>query len=95
MPDIVVFSGRLRGDPGVTAIPLAVVEVLSPEDTMMHVLALDSDYRRMVIPHIWIIEPRQKIGWRCETEGWHRTETFRIPGVPLALDLRGIDFTGE
>lgn len=42
VPDIVIFAGKVRGrDLASTVVPLVVVEVLSPEDTMTHMCALE------------------------------------------------------
>jgi Uma2 family endonuclease len=88
VPDLVIFDRDTNAENFVrTSVPLVVIEVLSPEDTMMHVTDLEADYRKMGVENIWIIDPRQKTGWKCEREGWRRTELFLVPFTPISLNL--------
>ena len=91
VPDLVIFDRSINAETFTRRLaPLVVMEVLSPEDTMMHVAALDADYRQMGIRNIWVIDPRQKTGWNCQPSGWLRTETFALPGTPITLNLSNL-----
>jgi Uma2 family endonuclease len=88
VPDLMIFdSGTPREDIAVTITPRVVIEVLSPEDTTMHLEALEEDYRQRGISNIWFIDPRRNIGWDCRRDAWHRVTTFVVPGTPISLDL--------
>jgi len=88
VPDVAIFNRNVRGEsPAVTTAPLIVIEVLSPEDTMMHIAALEADYREMGVANIWIIDPGKERGWRCEREGWFNTEQFAVAGTDITLSL--------
>lgn len=41
--------------------PLAVFEVLSPDDTMQDLDERLSDYASMGIPHIWLVDPKTAV----------------------------------
>jgi Uma2 family endonuclease len=88
VPDVSIFSAR-PPDEGraITTAPLIVIEVLSPEDTLMYLEDLEGDYRRMGVTHIWFLDPRSKIGCVCTPAGWFRTGTFTVPGTPISLNL--------
>jgi Uma2 family endonuclease len=88
VPDLVIYDRRMdAAEFEMTMPPLVVIEVLSPEDTMIHVASLEADYRQMGIPHIWIIDPISNTGWVCEADGWIRTTIFVVPGTPILIDL--------
>jgi Uma2 family endonuclease len=62
VPDLVIFGGDVpHKEITKTSVPLAVIEVLSPEDTLMHVADLVSDYLAKGVAHIWI-------GYKPKTE---------------------------
>jgi len=93
VPDLVLYDREVNAKTfEMTMAPLVVMEVLSPEDTVMLVAAREAAYRQMGIPHTWIVDPRQKTGWNCQPEGWLRTETFAVPGTPITLNLSNFPF---
>jgi Uma2 family endonuclease len=47
--------------------PLAVVEILSPEDRISRYNDRLGDYRRMGIQNVWVIDPANRIGYECST----------------------------
>jgi Uma2 family endonuclease len=70
-----------------TSLPLAVIEVLSPEDTLMHVADLVSDYLAKGVAHVWMVDARTRSGWDCRQSSWARTDEFEISGLPLTVKL--------
>jgi Uma2 family endonuclease len=58
VPDLVIFGADIpHKEITKTSVPLAAIEVLSPEDTLMHVADLVGDYLAKGVAHIWIVDP--------------------------------------
>jgi Uma2 family endonuclease len=55
VPDVTVFDRDHPIEQILTRPPIAVFEVLSPEDTMLRILRKLNDYERMGIPNIFVI----------------------------------------
>jgi Uma2 family endonuclease len=87
VPDVSVWARSVPVEPVFTHPQLIVVEVLSPEDRHSKVQQKIEDYRRFNVPHIWIIDPLQRIGWDCSNGNWIRTTHFSLEGSPIHLDL--------
>jgi len=67
--------------------PLAVIEILSPEDRISRYNERLADYRRMGIQNVWVIDPANRLGYDCSTPAWLPVEEFRIAGSPIFLQL--------
>lgn len=67
--------------------PLAVIEVLSPEDRISRYQERLDDYRRMGVRHIWVVDPQTRRGYDCSTGSWIETMSFAIKDSPVAVDL--------
>ena len=74
----------------VTAAPAAIIEVLSPEDSVSDYRERIADYRQKGIPGIWVIDPKTRKGWDCSSGDWIETAVFRLPDSPIYLDLGGL-----
>ena len=74
----------------VTAVPAAVIEVLSPEDSISDYRARIADYRQKGIPGIWVVDPKTRKGWDCSSGNWIETSVFRLADSPIYLDLSAI-----
>jgi Uma2 family endonuclease len=62
VPDIVVFDVDVsEEEPAVTSAPLLVIEILSPQDTMMHVADLVADYLQMGVQNIGLVDPAKRL----------------------------------
>lgn len=66
---------------------LIVVEVLSPEDRQSRMQRRIEDYRSFGVPHIWVVDPAQRIGWDCSDGNWIRRMRFEVSATPIYLDL--------
>jgi Uma2 family endonuclease len=62
--DVVLLSRSAPVEQIVEFPPLAVFEILSPEDRMTRVLAKLEDYAQMGIGAIWVIEPKSQKTFR-------------------------------
>jgi len=87
IPDVCLVS---RGQPieqVLTKPPLAVIEILSPEDRISRYNERLADYRQMGIPNIWVIDPANRVGYDCSTAAWLPNEEFQVAGSPIFLRL--------
>ena len=57
VPDVTVLDARHPVEQIITQPPLAVFEILSPEDTFARLRRKLDDYVTMGIPNIWVIDP--------------------------------------
>jgi Uma2 family endonuclease len=67
--------------------PLAVIEILSPEDRVLRYNERLADYRLMGIRHIWVIDLANKMGYDCSTTAWLPVDEFRVRESPIFLRL--------
>ena len=67
--------------------PLAVIEVLSPEDRISRYQERFQDYRQMGIRHIWVVDPQTRRGYDCSTGSWIETNSLAVENSPIAVDL--------
>jgi Uma2 family endonuclease len=84
VPDVVVFGRDNPIEQVLTVPPIAVFEVLSPEDRMVRMLVKLSEYERMGIKTIRVVDPKLKSIYRYEHETLERIEPCveDLPGVP-------------
>ena len=90
VPDICLRPLENQDVRFVTSIPTAVIEVLSPEDSVSDYRARIADYRGKGIPGIWIVDPRTRNGWDCSHGDWIESVVFRLAGSPVHLDLNAV-----
>lgn len=57
IPDVTVLDRALPREQIITRAPLAVFEILSPEDTEGRLQRKLADYAAMGIPQVWIVDP--------------------------------------
>ncbi len=67
--------------------PIAVIEVLSPEDRVSRYQERLDDYRKMGVGHIWVVDPQTRRGYDCSTGSWIETTSFAIENTPITVDL--------
>ena len=61
IPDVAVLDRTDDLEQVPTRPPVAVFEVLSPEDTVLELNEKLDDYTAMGIPHIWVVDPKTGI----------------------------------
>lgn len=68
--------------------PLVVVEIPSPEDRVGRYERRLGDYRRLGVPHVWVVDPQHRGAFDCSLEGWRPVDALVInsPAVTLVLD---------
>ena len=67
--------------------PLAVIEILSPEDRISRYKERLSDYRQMGIQSIWVINTAARVGYDCSMAACLPVDEFRIAGTPIFFRL--------
>lgn len=85
--DVAVVSTDETQEQVIQNPPVAVIEILAPEDeTAIYSQRLE-DYRRMGIRNIWVVDPAVRKGFDCATEEWTETQSFAAPDTPIRIDL--------
>jgi Uma2 family endonuclease len=85
--DVCLITRGLPPEQVLTRPPLAVIEILSPEDRISRYHERLGDYRQMGIPNIWVIDPSTRIGYDCSTPAWLPVKEFHIESTPIVLRL--------
>jgi Uma2 family endonuclease len=88
VPDVTVVDFASPVERIATRPPIAVFEVLSPEDTVLKIRRKLADYAKMGIPQIWVIDPEDGASLRYLDGELLRGEVFEEPS-------RGISFRIE
>ena len=90
VPDVTVLDRSLPVEKIITHPPIAVFEVLSPEDTLSRLKRKLEDYRTMGIPQIWVIDPEDSSFSRYEDSQLNRRDTFSDPARGITFDMNSI-----
>lgn len=69
--------------------PLLCIEIMSPEDRLSHATKVLEDYRAMGVPHIWLIDPQERLAYTFGSGGLQQQEDLilRAPGTDIAFDV--------
>jgi Uma2 family endonuclease len=87
VPDVTVLDRSQPSEQIVTVPPIAVFEVLSPEDTLQRLKQRLEDYRAMGIPEIWVIDPQDSTFCRYEDLQLGRRDSFSLAEKGIAFDM--------
>ncbi len=90
VPDVTILSRSAPREQIVTHAPLAVFEILSPEDSMARTLEKLADYERMGIGAIWMIEPKRQIFFRYHSGQLTPGTVFELPGSDFSVPFAEI-----
>ncbi|MGA3263874.1 MAG: Uma2 family endonuclease [Terracidiphilus sp.] len=90
VPDVTLLSRSAPREQIITHPPLAVFEILSPEDSMTRTLEKLADYERMGIGAIWVIEPKQRLYFRYREGQLTPGAVFELPGSSFSVQLAEI-----
>lgn len=93
LPDVSVayddsaMAERVRETP-----PLIAIEVLSPEDRLPRILVRLSDFWKMGIPNVWVLDPEERVAFTYTESGLRVLEENRltVADSPIYLDLREV-----
>ncbi len=92
IPDVMVFDRNLPIEQVITHPPIAVFEVLSPDDSVTRMMTKLGDYEQMGIQTILVLDPEGKHFRFHEGRLEPLTETaFDLPGSKCRFDLAEIE----
>lgn len=86
IPDICLVALDLPYERVITEPPVAIVEILSPEDRVVRYNERLEDYRRMGVANIWVVDPEERRGFDWSA-GWAERTRFSSQNGPVYLDL--------
>ena len=90
IPDVTLVRPGALSEDVLSAPPLCVIEILSPDDTYSRTWEKAQDYRKMGVENIWLIDPGTRSGQASTVNGWRETMEFEIPGMQVRLNLADI-----
>ncbi len=90
VPDVTLLSREAPREQIITHPPLAVFEILSPEDTMARMLEKLADYERMGISAIWLIEPTKQVYYRFQAGQLTPESIFSLPETSYTVSFAEI-----
>jgi Uma2 family endonuclease len=92
VPDVTILDRNLPVEQIVTHAPIAVFEILSPEDSINRMMIKLADYERMGIKTILVLDPNGRhfryVAGRLEPLS---PEPFNLPGSSCRFDLSEIE----
>ncbi len=86
LPDVVVDWAGDRPEVLVQP-PLLVIEILSERDSYSSTQRLASDYVKMGIPNIWLIDPETRSARVCEGNAWTEKKRLEIAETAIYVDV--------
>jgi Uma2 family endonuclease len=89
VPDVTVLAPGQERQPIITNPPLAVVEVLSRDDSLRGMQERTDDYLTFGIENVWILDPATRRAYICSRTGFQEPAegVLSVPGTPILLVL--------
>lgn len=91
IPDVTILDRDQSREQIITRAPLAVFEILSPEDTIQRSLRKLADYEAMGIEQIWLIDPGTKTYYQFKQGQLSRATRFGEPGDRIQFAMSEIE----
>ena len=91
VPDVTVLDFLRPVEQIITHPPVAVFEILSPEDTVRRLKRKLDDYANMGIPQIWVIDPEDGSFSRYQDKQLLRSPSFADPTRSILFDMKEIE----
>ena len=88
--DLCVLSASAPREQIIQTPPVAIIEILSPQDRVSRCLDRLGDYRRMGVRNIWVIDPADRRGFDFSSGAWTETQSFTGAGAGIRLDLAAL-----
>lgn len=88
--DICVLSTAAPREQIIQTPPVAIIEILSPEDRVSRYLTRLEDYRRMGVRNVWVVDPAERKGFDFSSGSWIETASFADAATGLRLDLAAL-----
>ncbi len=90
VPDVTVLESSHPLEQIITHAPIAVFEILSPEDTVKRLKHKLEDYAAMGIPQIWVVDPEDGSFSRYENKQLLNRERFDEPEHGISFEVSEI-----
>ncbi len=90
VPDVTVLSRSAPIEQIVVTPPVAVFEILSPENRMTAMMEKLADYERMGISGIWIIDPKKTVAYAYREGTIEPASTLGLPSLGIAFTLEEV-----
>jgi Uma2 family endonuclease len=87
VPDVTLLDRNQPIEQVVTHPPIAVFEILSPEDTLQRLKRKLEDYRLMGIAEIWVIDPQDATFYRYEDLQLQRKDSFSHAAKGIVFEM--------
>jgi len=91
VPDVTVLDRDFPIEQIITQPPLAVFEILSPEDTMARTLEKLLDYERMGIAGIFLIDPKSDARYRFHSGALLKLAADPVSSGRLIIDFKAVE----
>jgi len=91
VPDVTILDRNQPIEPIITHAPVAVFEILSPEDRFTRFVRKLHDYEAMGIPQIWVIDPTGPAIQRYMAGHLAASAVFDEPGRGIRFEMREIE----
>ena len=88
--DICIVSVAAPREQIIQTLPVAVIEVLSPEDRVPRYSVRLEDCRKMGVRNIWVIDPATRRGFDYSAGNWIETASFAAADGPIRIDLAAL-----
>ena len=92
IPDLCLLRSDAPNEQVLFTPPLLCVEILSPEDRLPRAARVMDDYACMGVPHLWIIDPQDRVAYDYAKDGLLKLTLDRltIPHSDIYVDLQTI-----
>lgn len=89
VPDVCLIRADTPREQVTQTPQILCVEVLSPEDRLSRTTKVLDDFAEMGVKHLWIIDPRDRVGYVYQPGGRLQqvTDRLAIPETGIYLDL--------
>jgi len=91
IPDLVITRGKPE-EQILTKIPLACVEILSPEDTVSRTNTRVQEYLDFGVPVVWVVDPKERKVWIYRKSGMQEAEgsSIKLDGTDIEVPFSEI-----
>ena len=93
IPDVCVFWPERPRQAVPELKPFIAIEILSPSDSMMDVRVKLREYVDAGIPHVWLLDPRERVFFVFGEQGLREVPVLSIPEV--GIEIQPADFFGS
>jgi Uma2 family endonuclease len=87
VPDICVVLGQEEQEPILRKPPFICIEILSSEDRISRMQERVDDYFAFGGPYVWMVDPRNRKGFRCTPQGMIETQVFRTENPEIVVPV--------